>query len=86
MNFESSWQFSCQVTGKTAISGHKVSHSNVKTKRRSSAQFADETLFPGRREDKWMTLKVCSEAIRTINKKGLLQGGKGIREQTNNIN
>ncbi|HPZ88652.1 MAG TPA: 50S ribosomal protein L28, partial [Flavihumibacter sp.] len=24
----------CQVTGKTPITGHRVSHSNIKTKRR----------------------------------------------------
>ncbi len=30
-------------------------------------------------EDKWITLKVCTEAIRTINKNGLFSVVKGLR-------
>ena len=60
----------CQVTGKTPMGGHKVSHSNVKTKRRFLPNLQTKRYFLAE-EDKWITLKVSSEAIRTINIKGL---------------
>ena len=60
----------CQVTGKRPITGNKVSHSNIKTKRFFLAE-----------EDKWITLKLSSEAIRTINKNGLYTVVKELRAQ-----
>jgi large subunit ribosomal protein L28 len=60
----------CQVTGKTPMGGHKVSHSNIKTKRRFLPNLQTKRYFLAE-EDKWITLKVSTEAIRTINKKGL---------------
>jgi len=60
----------CQVTGKKPITGNKVSHSNIKTKRRFLPNLQTKRYFLAE-EDKWITLKVSSEAIRTINKKGL---------------
>ena len=61
----------CQVTGKKPITGNKVSHSNIKTKRRFLPNLQTKRYFLAE-EDKWVTLKVSSEAIRTINKNGLL--------------
>jgi large subunit ribosomal protein L28 len=60
----------CQVTGKKPISGHKVSHSNIKTKRRFLPNLQTKRFYFVE-EDRWITLKVSSEAIRTINKNGL---------------
>ena len=60
----------CQVTGKVPMGGNKVSHSNIKTKRRFLPNLQTKRYFLAE-EDKWITLKVSSEAIRTINKKGL---------------
>ena len=57
----------CQVTGKRPITGNKVSHSNIKTKRRFLPNLQTKRYFLAE-EDKWVTLKVSSEAIRTINK------------------
>ncbi|MBV4359326.1 MULTISPECIES: 50S ribosomal protein L28 [Pinibacter] len=68
----------CQVTGKTPISGHKVSHSNIKTKRRFLPNLQTKRFFLVE-EDKWITLKVSSEAIRTINKNGLYPVVKELR-------
>jgi large subunit ribosomal protein L28 len=61
----------CQVTGKKPITGNKVSHSNIKTKRRFLPNLQTKRYFLAE-EDKWVTLKVSTEAIRTINKNGLL--------------
>ncbi len=68
----------CQVTGKTPIGGHKVSHSNIKTKRRFLPNLQTKRFFLVE-EDKWITLKVSSEAIRTINKNGLYSVVKELR-------
>jgi large subunit ribosomal protein L28 len=68
----------CQVTGKRPITGNKVSHSNIKTKRRFLPNLQTKRYFLAE-EDKWVTLKVSSEAIRTINKNGLLSVVKNLR-------
>jgi large subunit ribosomal protein L28 len=68
----------CQVTGKKPITGHKVSHSNIKTKRRFLPNLQTKRFFLAE-EDKWVTLKLSSEAIRTINKKGLYPVVKELR-------
>jgi len=60
----------CQVTGKTPITGNLVSHSNIKTKRRFLPNLQKKRYFLAE-EDRWITLKVSSEGIRTINKNGL---------------
>ena len=68
----------CQVTGKRPISGNKVSHSNIKTKRRFLPNLQTKRFFLAE-EDKWITLQLCSEAIRTINKNGLYTVVKEMR-------
>ncbi|MBK8610612.1 MAG: 50S ribosomal protein L28 [Chitinophagaceae bacterium] len=68
----------CQVTGKKPITGNKVSHSNIKTKRRFLPNLQKKRYFLAE-EDKWVTLKVSTEAIRTINKNGLFAVVKKLR-------
>jgi large subunit ribosomal protein L28 len=68
----------CQVTGKRPITGNKVSHSNIKTKRRFLPNLQTKRFFLAE-EDKWVTIKVSTEAIRTINKNGLYAVVKGMR-------
>jgi large subunit ribosomal protein L28 len=70
----------CQVTGKKPITGNKVSHSNIKTKRRFLPNLQTKRFFLAE-EDKWVVLKVSSEAIRTINKNGLLSVVKKLRTE-----
>lgn len=70
----------CQVTGKRPISGNTVSHSNIKTRRRFLPNLQKKRYFLAE-EDKWITLKLSSEAIRTINKNGLYTVVKEMREQ-----
>jgi len=60
----------CQVTGKKPIGGHTVSHSNIKTKRRFLPNLKTKRFYFAE-EDRWIILKVSTDAIRTINKKGL---------------
>lgn len=47
----------CQVTGKRPITGNKVSHSNIKTKRRFLPNLQTKRYFLAE-EDKLVTLKV----------------------------
>ena len=68
----------CQVTGKRPITGNKVSHSNIKTRRRFLPNLQKKRYFLAE-EDKWVTLKLSSEAIRTINKNGLFSVIKKMR-------
>ena len=70
----------CQITGKVPVSGHKVSHSNIKTKRRFLPNLQTKRFFLAE-EDKWITLKVSSEGLRTINKNGLLSVVKQLRAE-----
>ncbi|MFI5155548.1 MAG: 50S ribosomal protein L28 [Chitinophagales bacterium] len=74
----------CQVTGKKPISGHSVSHSNIKTKRRFLPNLQKKRFFLPE-EDKWVTLKVSSEGIRTINKRGLYNVVKELRSNGEKI-
>lgn len=60
----------CQVTGKKPMGGHSVSHSNIKTKRRFLPNLQTKRFYFAE-EDRWVTLKLSTDAIRTINKNGL---------------
>lgn len=74
----------CQLTGKVPMGGNKVSHSNIKTKRRFLPNLQKKRFFLAE-EDKWVTLKVSSEAIRTINKRGLYSVVKELRAKGEHI-
>ena len=74
----------CQVTGKVPVTGHKVSHSNIKTKRRFLPNLQTKKFYLAE-EDKWITLKLSTEGIRTINKRGLLSVVKELRAKGEKI-
>jgi large subunit ribosomal protein L28 len=59
----------CDLTGKKPLSGHKVSHSNVKTKRRFMPNLRNVTLISealGRR----FRVRVSANALRTVDHRG----------------
>jgi len=66
------------------MGGHYVSHSNIKTKRRFLPNLQTKRFYFAE-EDKWVTLKVSTEAIRTINKRGLAAVIKDLRANGNHI-
>ena len=74
----------CQVTGKKPMGGHKVSHSNIKTKRRFLPNLQTKRYYLAE-EDKWITLKVSTTAIRTINKRGIYAVVKEMRANGQHI-
>ncbi|MEO9968088.1 MAG: 50S ribosomal protein L28 [Reichenbachiella sp.] len=60
----------CQITGKRPQVGNNVSHANNKTKRRFYPNLFKKRFYLPE-EDRWITLKVSSTALKTINKNGL---------------
>lgn len=59
----------CEITGKKPVKGHNVSHSNKKTKREFGVNLKVKKIFVTEL-NKWVTLKLSTSAIKTINKKG----------------
>jgi large subunit ribosomal protein L28 len=74
----------CQVTGKTPLKGNKVSFSNKKSIRRFMPNLQVKRFFLAE-EDKWITLKLTTDAMRTINKQGLLNVVKRLRAEGQHI-
>jgi large subunit ribosomal protein L28 len=60
----------CEITGKRPQVGNNVSHANNKTKRRFFPNLQKKRFFIPE-EDRWITLKVSTKAIKTINKIGI---------------
>lgn len=60
----------CDITGKAVIGGNKVSHSNIKTKRKFYPNLQTKKFYIPE-EDTYIRLKVSAEAIRTISKNGI---------------
>ncbi|HMZ46387.1 MAG TPA: 50S ribosomal protein L28 [Chitinophagaceae bacterium] len=74
----------CQITGKKPLTGNSVSHSNIKTKRRFLPNLQTKRFF-FTEENRWITLKLTTEGIRTINKNGLATVIKDLRAQGEKI-
>lgn len=70
----------CQITGKKVMVGNKVSHSNIKTKRKFYPNLAKKKFYLPE-EDKTVVLKVSAAGLRTINKKGITVCVKEAREK-----
>ncbi|MCW3121348.1 MAG: ribosomal protein [Flavipsychrobacter sp.] len=68
----------CQLTDRKPVVGHKVSFSNKKKLRRFLPNLQTKRFFFPE-EDRWITLKLCTDAIRTINKNGLVSVVKELR-------
>ncbi len=60
----------CELTGKRVMSGNNVSHSHKKTRRKFYPNLLVKKFYIAE-EDKWITLKISTSALRTINKKGI---------------
>ena len=60
----------CQITGKKAVVGNNVSHSNIKTKRTFKPNLHTKKFYVPEL-DEWVYLKVSAHGMRIINKKGV---------------
>jgi large subunit ribosomal protein L28 len=70
----------CQLTGKSVMVGNNVSHSNRKTKRRFYPNLVTKKFFLPE-ENRFVTLKISTAALRTINKKGIAACMKEAKEK-----
>ena len=60
----------CDLTGKRAMVGNNVSHAMNKTKRKFSVNLVKKRFYIAE-EDRWVTLKISTAALKTINKNGI---------------
>ncbi|WP_308389240.1 50S ribosomal protein L28 [Acidithiobacillus sp. AMEEHan] len=60
----------CKVTGKKPMAGNNVSHANNKTRRRFLPNLQYKRFWVAS-ENRWVRLRVSTQAIRTIDKKGI---------------
>ena len=60
----------CDLTGKRAMVGNNVSHAMNKTKRKFSVNLVKKRFYLAE-EDRWVTLRVSTAALKTINKNGI---------------
>ena len=70
----------CQLTGKKAVGGNKVSHSNTKTKRSFDVNLKRKRFFVPETGE-WLVLRVSTSAIKNINKNGIYACVKEAREK-----
>lgn len=59
----------CQITGKTVLVGNNVSHANNRTKRRFLPNLQKKRIWVAE-EQRWVTMKISTSALRTLDKKG----------------
>ena len=59
----------CQLTGKKPLTGNHVSHAHNKTKRRQMPNLRSKRIWI-EEENKFVTLRISTSALRTLKKKG----------------
>lgn len=74
----------CQITGKKVMSGNNVSHAKNRTKRKFYPNLQTKKFYIPE-EDKWITLKVSANALRTINRKGIAAVLKEAKANDNTV-
>ncbi|MDR2388569.1 MAG: 50S ribosomal protein L28 [Tannerellaceae bacterium] len=60
----------CQITGKKAMVGNNVSHSNKRTKRKFNVNLFTKKFY-WVEQDAWISLNISAAGLRIINKVGL---------------
>jgi large subunit ribosomal protein L28 len=70
----------CELTGKKAMVGNNVSHALNRTKRKFDVNLVKKRFYIPE-EDKWLTLRVATSALKNINKLGISAVIKEAREK-----
>ena len=70
----------CELTGKRAMFGNNVSHALNRTKRRFNVNLIKKRFYIPE-EDNWVTLKVSTAALKTINKIGIYAAIKAAKSK-----
>ena len=75
----------CAISGKGPQFGNNVSHSHKKTRKKWSANIITKRIWVPE-EERWVRVKVSTQMLRTIHKKGLIatlkDHGKTLRDIT----
>jgi large subunit ribosomal protein L28 len=74
----------CEVTGKKALVGNRVSHSNRKSKRRLEVNLRNKR-FWFEEEGRWIRLRLSARAMRLIDKQGLAEVVRQMRARGEKI-
>ena len=70
----------CEISGKRPQSGNNVSHAHNKTKRKFYPNLQTKKFYSPE-EDRWVTMKVSTSTMRTINKNGITRVMKEARKK-----
>lgn len=70
----------CQLTGKKTRKGNNVSHANNKTLRKFYPNLIRKRFFIPE-EGRWVTLRISTSALRTINKIGISAALKDAKQK-----
>jgi large subunit ribosomal protein L28 len=70
----------CELTGKKGMIGNNVSHSLNRTKRKFNDNLIKKRFYIAE-EDKWITLKISTSALKTINRIGISAALKDARSK-----
>ena len=60
----------CELTGKRPTTGNRVSHANNKKRRRFLPNLHEQRFWL-ETEKRWVTLRVSSNGLRTVEKRGI---------------
>jgi len=60
----------CELTGKRWMNGHKVSHSNIKTKKRWSPNLQKKRIWDDEK-GQWVTMTLSTSALKSLNRMSL---------------
>tara|TARA_B100000886_G_scaffold125961_1_gene84890 strand:+ start:2456 stop:2695 length:240 start_codon:yes stop_codon:yes gene_type:complete len=74
----------CDITGKKVMVGNNVSRSNRKTKRKFNPNLQTKKFFIPE-SGEWITLKISTSALRTIDKNGITSVLKKALENDNTL-
>jgi len=74
----------CQVTGKKALVGNKVSHSHIRTKRRFEVNLHTKRFWL-EEEGRWVKLRLSKKGMKVIDKRGLAAVVKEMRARGEKI-
>lgn len=70
----------CELTGKKAMVGNNVSHAMNRTKRKFKVNLVKKRFYLPE-EDRWITMKVSTKALKIINKRGITAVVKEARKK-----
>ena len=74
----------CEITGKRVQTGNNVSHANNKTRRRFLPNLHERRFWVAS-ENRWVKLRVSTQALRTIDKNGIDAVLGQLRQRGENI-